>query len=76
MRFLPPRKRPEVEVNTLTGEVAVLRVLAASDVGTVVNPLGLQDQVEGGVMMGIGNCLTEARADRQGVVGTEIITRI
>ena len=46
----------EVEVNTLTGEVRVLRVIAANDVGTAVNPLGLQGQVEGGVMMGLGNC--------------------
>jgi len=49
----------EVEVNTLTGEVKVLRVIAANDVGTAVNPLGLQGQVEGGVMMGLGNALTE-----------------
>ena len=49
----------EVEVNTQTGEVRVLKVIAANDVGMAVNPLGLQGQVEGGVMMGLGNCLTE-----------------
>jgi xanthine dehydrogenase molybdenum-binding subunit len=49
----------EVEVNTLSGEVKVLQVIAANDVGRVVNPLGLHGQVEGGVVMGIGNAITE-----------------
>lgn len=44
----------EVEVNTQTGEVRVLRVISANDVGRAINPLGLQAQVEGGVMMGLG----------------------
>ncbi|MEX1071871.1 MAG: molybdopterin cofactor-binding domain-containing protein [Anaerolineales bacterium] len=65
----------EVEVNTLTGEVSVLRVIAASDVGTVVNPLGLQGQVEGGVMMGIGNCLTEEFIMNEGHVVTDHLAR-
>lgn len=65
----------EVEVNTLTGEVRVLRVIAASDVGTVVNPLGLQGQVEGGVMMGIGNCLTEEFIVEEGYVVTDHLAR-
>ncbi len=46
----------EVEVNKLTGEVRVLKIISANDVGMAVNPLGLQGQVEGGVMMGLGNC--------------------
>jgi len=49
----------EVEVNTKTGEVSVLRVISANDVGKALNPLGLQGQVEGGVVMGIGHALTE-----------------
>lgn len=65
----------EVEVNTLTGEVGVLRVIAASDVGAVVNPLGLQGQVEGGVMMGIGNCLTEEFIVEDGYVITDHLAR-
>ena len=43
-------------MNTRTGEVRVLRVIAANDVGKAINPLGLQGQVEGGVMMGSGQC--------------------
>lgn len=65
----------EVEVNTVTGEVRVLRVLAANDVGAAINPLGLQGQVEGGVMMGIGNCLTEEFIMDEGRVVTDRLAR-
>jgi xanthine dehydrogenase molybdenum-binding subunit len=65
----------EVEVNILTGEVRVLRVIAANDVGTAVNPLGLQGQVEGGVMMGLGNCLTEEFIVENGYVVTDHLAR-
>ena len=49
----------EVQVNTRTGEVEVLRVISANDVGYAINPLGLRGQIEGGVMMGLGHTLTE-----------------
>ena len=62
-------------MNTITGEVRVLRVIAASDVGTVVNPLGLQGQVEGGIMMGIGNALTEEFIMDEGYVVTDHLAR-
>ena len=65
----------EVEVNILTGEVRVLRVIAANDVGTAVNPLGLQGQVEGGIMMGLGNCLTEEFIVENGYVVTDHLAR-
>ena len=65
----------EVEVNRLTGEVRVLRVISANDVGMAVNPLGLQGQVEGGVMMGLGNCLTEEFIVENGYVVTDHLAR-
>jgi xanthine dehydrogenase molybdenum-binding subunit len=65
----------EVEVNKLTGEVRVLRVISANDVGMAVNPLGLQGQVEGGVMMGLGNALTEEFIVENGVVVTDRLAR-
>jgi CO/xanthine dehydrogenase Mo-binding subunit/aerobic-type carbon monoxide dehydrogenase small subunit (CoxS/CutS family) len=65
----------EVEVNKLTGEVRVLRVISANDVGMAVNPLGLQGQVEGGVMMGLGNCLTEEFIVENGYVVTDHLAR-
>jgi xanthine dehydrogenase molybdenum-binding subunit len=65
----------EVEVNRLTGEVRVLRVISANDVGRALNPLGLQGQVEGGVVMGIGHALTEEFIVDQGYVVTDRLAR-
>ena len=65
----------EVEVNTQTGEVRVLKVIAANDVGMAVNPLGLQGQIEGGVMMGLGNALTEEFIMDNGYVVTDHLAR-
>lgn len=49
----------EVEVDTETGEVDVLRIVAAHDCGTPINPSLVEGQVEGGVAQGIGFALTE-----------------
>ncbi|MEP7288559.1 MAG: molybdopterin cofactor-binding domain-containing protein [Chloroflexota bacterium] len=49
-----------VEVDLDTGEVACLKVVGAHDIGRAINPLALQGQIEGGIVMGLGNCLTEA----------------
>ena len=65
----------EVEVNTLTGEVRVLQVIAANDVGRALNPLGLQGQVEGGVIMGLGNALIENFIVQDGYVVTDRLAR-
>jgi len=65
----------QVQVNTQTGEVHVLRAIAANDVGKALNPLGLQGQVEGGVMMGIGNALTENFIVENGYVFTDHLAR-
>jgi xanthine dehydrogenase molybdenum-binding subunit len=65
----------EVEVNKVTGEVRVLKVISANDVGMAVNPLGLQGQIEGGVMMGLGNCLTEDFIVEDGNVVTDRLAK-
>jgi xanthine dehydrogenase molybdenum-binding subunit len=65
----------EVEVDTETGEVRVLCVIAANDVGRAINPLGLLGQVEGGVMMGLGNALTEEFIVEDGRVFSDHLAR-
>ena len=49
----------EVEVDKKTGEVKVLRVLCAQDMGLVINPQGATIQVEGCIVMGLGYSLKE-----------------
>lgn len=49
----------EVEVDDETGEVEVLRICAAHDSGTAINPALVEGQVEGGIAMGIGMALAE-----------------
>ncbi|MBV8478728.1 MAG: xanthine dehydrogenase family protein molybdopterin-binding subunit [Actinobacteria bacterium] len=51
----------EVAVDVETGEVRVERVAAIHDVGRIINPLGAESQVEGGIIQGIGHTLSEQR---------------
>ncbi len=51
----------EVEVNTRTGEIRIVRFLGAHDSGRVMNLLTYRNQVFGGITMGIGYVMTEAR---------------
>jgi CO/xanthine dehydrogenase Mo-binding subunit len=49
----------EVEVDDETGAVEVLRIAAAHDCGTPINPMLVEGQVQGGIAMGIGFALQE-----------------
>jgi aldehyde oxidoreductase len=49
----------EVEVNTETGEVKVLKMTTAVDAGPIIHPQNLQGQLEGGMDQGIGYALRE-----------------
>jgi CO/xanthine dehydrogenase Mo-binding subunit len=49
----------EVEVDTDTGQVRVLRYVTAQDVGFAVNPLSVEGQMEGATTQGIGMGLFE-----------------
>jgi xanthine dehydrogenase molybdenum-binding subunit len=50
----------EVEVDTETGQVKVLKIVAAHDSGRAINPMFFEGQVQGGLQHGIGHALTEA----------------
>ncbi|HUX20405.1 MAG TPA: molybdopterin cofactor-binding domain-containing protein, partial [Spirochaetia bacterium] len=65
----------QIEVNTKTGEVRVLRIVSAVDVGAAINPLGLRGQMEGGAMMGIGHALSENFIVQEGRVLTDRLAR-
>lgn len=49
----------EVEVDTETGEVKVLELVIAHDIGRAVNPMAVEGQLEGGAHQGLGMTLTE-----------------
>ncbi len=58
----------EVEVDTGTGVVRLVKVSGAHDVGRVLNRLGIEGQIEGGIVMGQGYALTEDLIVENGVV--------
>jgi len=49
----------DVQVDPMTGQVDVLKVVAAHDVGKAVNPASVEGQIMGGVIMGVGFALME-----------------
>lgn len=49
----------EVEVNTETGEVRMVKMTTAVDAGPVINPNNFEGQLEGGMDMGVGYALRE-----------------
>ena len=63
----------EVEVDPQTGGARVVRYTAVNDLGTMVNPLLVEGQVQGGVVQGLGQVLMEKAvydADGQLVTGS------
>ena len=60
-----------VSVDVETGEIAVEKVVTAHDVGRAINPLSLAGQIDGGIVMGMGNALTEHYIMEDGVPWTQ-----
>ena len=60
--------RMDVRVDKLTGQVKVLNHLAAHDVGKVINPLGLEGQIEGASLIGFGFAHLEKIRYRDGII--------
>jgi len=63
------------EIDTRTGSVQVRKVIAAHDVGRAINPLTLEGQIEGGIVMCIGYALTEHFIQEQGKPWTTVMAR-
>lgn len=61
----------EVEVDTETGFVKLLRVVSADDVGKAINPALVQGQIEGGVVQAQGYALLEDMKVREGRILTD-----
>ena len=64
-----------VSVEMDTGEVHVEKVISATDIGRAINPLLLQGQIEGGIVMAMGNCLTESYIIEKGVPWSTLLSR-
>jgi xanthine dehydrogenase molybdenum-binding subunit len=58
----------EVEVDMETGQVQVINASVAHDIGKIINPMGLEGQIEGGVVMGLGYALYEENEIEDGRV--------
>jgi CO/xanthine dehydrogenase Mo-binding subunit len=61
----------EVEVDTDTGEVEVIRISTFIDAGNIIHPKGAEMQVDGGIVMGLGHALTEEFVQEKGRVETD-----
>src|SRR5216117_2567926 len=60
----------EVAVDPTTGQVTVRRFTTAHDVGTIINPIGHQGQIEGGLIQGLGFALMEELKTDEGRIST------
>jgi CO/xanthine dehydrogenase Mo-binding subunit len=64
----------EVEVDTETGEVRVLNIVAAHDVGKAINPINVEGQIQGGSVMGLGYALMEEVKVQQGIIQNPMLS--
>jgi carbon-monoxide dehydrogenase large subunit len=60
----------EVAVDPATGQVTVRHFTTAHDVGTIINPIGHQGQIEGGLIQGLGYALMEELPTEDGRIST------
>ena len=60
----------EVEVDSETGAFRILDALLVADVGTVINPVAVRGQLEGGFVFGLGQALMEELVTQDGRVVT------
>jgi CO/xanthine dehydrogenase Mo-binding subunit len=60
----------EVAIDPATGQVTVRHFTTAHDVGTIINPIGHQGQIEGGLIQGLGFALMEEMKTEDGRIST------
>lgn len=65
-----------VEVDTRTGEVTVLKVLASQDVGKALNPKNVIGQIEGAVSMGMGFATSEQFLENETAIITDTYKKL
>ncbi|MCY4527398.1 MAG: molybdopterin-dependent oxidoreductase [Anaerolineaceae bacterium] len=64
-----------VSVDINTGVVHCEKIISATDVGRAINPMLLQGQIEGGIVMALGNALTESFIVEDGVPWSTLLAR-
>lgn len=64
----------EVEVDTLTGTVEVLRSVCAQDTGRTINPKLVEGQIDGGFAMGLGYAIYEDLNIQEGKIKNNRLT--
>lgn len=58
----------EVEIDITTGQITVMRVVGAYDIGQLINPTLVEGQIEGAVVQGLGFALTEDLIEEKGSI--------
>ena len=60
----------DVEIDTETGHISILKVISADDVGKAINPQQIEGQIEGAVVQAAGYTILENFIQRDGYVET------
>jgi CO/xanthine dehydrogenase Mo-binding subunit len=64
----------ELEVDTETGDIRLLNVSCANDVGKAINPMQVEGQIEGAVVQAAGYVLMENFIQEDGYVKTDMLS--
>ena len=64
----------DLEVDTETGDIRILKVYCADDVGKAVNPQQVQGQIEGAVVQAAGYVIMEDFIQKDGYVQTNMLS--
>ena len=65
----------ELEVDTETGEICLLKVYCADDVGKAINPMQVVGQIEGAIVQAAGYTLTENFIQEDGRLVTDMLSK-